>query len=41
MRIALIVAAVASAFALGACRREVPAEEPLKLGGPVMEQPAR
>lgn len=40
MKSVLVVAAVVAAVALGACRREVP-HEPLKLGGPVAEQPAR
>lgn len=30
----ILVSAVLAAVTLGACRREVPAEEPLKLGGP-------
>ncbi len=37
MKGVLIIAAVAAAVAVGACRREV-AHEPLKLGGPVAEQ---
>jgi len=40
MKSVLIIAAVASAVALGACRKEVP-HEPLKLGGPAATQPAR
>lgn len=39
MKSVIIVAAVISAVALGACRKEVP-HEPMKLGGAV-EQPAR
>ncbi len=37
MKGVLIIAAVAAAVAVGACRREVP-HEPMKLGGPVAEQ---
>ena len=37
MKGVLIVAAIAAAVAVGACRREVP-HEPMKLGGPVAEQ---
>ena len=35
MKSALVIAAVVTALALGACRREEPA--PLKLGGPVAQ----
>lgn len=37
MKSVMIIAAVAAAVAVGACRREVP-HEPMKLGGPVAEQ---
>ncbi len=40
MKSALIITAVIAAVALGACRKEVP-HEPMKLGGPTAEQPAR
>ncbi len=33
----IVLSAVVAAVALGACRREVP-HEPLKLGGPAVEQ---
>ena len=40
MKGAIILATALVAVALGACRREVE-HTPMKLGGPVAEQPAR
>jgi len=36
-----VVALLCTLVAVGACRREYPCCEPLKLGGPAAEQPAR
>ena len=40
MKSVILVSAVVAAVAVGACRKEC-CHEPLKLGGPVAEQPAK
>jgi hypothetical protein len=41
MKAIIALSLVVTAVALGACRREEAAPEPMKLGGPAVTQPAR
>jgi hypothetical protein len=41
MKAIIALSLVVTAVALGACRREEAAPEPMKLGGPAVSQPAR